>query len=128
MKNKLTHSIAILILISIFIVLSAVNTFQSKEAESNQTQKIDWGHKAWEITSQDQQFRELAGDNPDKITSIVWEGSHAYSYYNVNGKIYNVTVDLKNENVTSVVEEKDGKKLEWLRNFTMEISASELIN
>lgn len=110
MKQKrliVVGSALLLISIMLVVYVTAVDS-------DDETPRVDWGHKAYEIVTQDQEFKKIAGDNPREITGIIYEPDYAYMYYQVDDKIYNVTVDFKTDSVKSIAEEKDEKKIAWL--------------
>ncbi|MDI6898025.1 hypothetical protein [Methanocella conradii] len=102
-----------LLLISIMLVVYGQSTAVDGDSD-DETPRVDWGHKAYEIVTQDQEFKKIAGDNPREITGIIHEPDYAYMYYQVDDKIYNVSVDFKTDSVKSIAEENDEKRIAWL--------------
>jgi hypothetical protein len=118
MSNKRLFVAVSASMLVIIIILLVVHISRPTAIGVNETERIDWGYKAYEIVSQDQEFRKIAGDNPEDITGIVQEGEYAYMYYRVDNEIYNVSVDFKNNSVQSIAVENNEKRLRWLDNVS----------
>ena len=105
--------------------------------ETNNTpevERIDWGQKAKEIALKDEKVRELVGGKPVSVpTGVIWEGTYAELFFRIGGKyheiitsntskeghliggkIYKIGIDLNNETVKFIKEEKNQTILNWI--------------
>ncbi len=126
MRLKSAHVVVLLFFIVMVIIVLSFIYAQGRDIGSNDMQKVDWTQKGRDIAQRDPALRAITGNQQKLISGIIWEGSNADLYYQIEGRIYNVSVDFKNETITSIKEENDEKKLEWLRNISTSVTSENI--
>ena len=150
--KKITNAFAILLLIAILITISILGTGMLGVDLLNHTQetndppeieRIDWGQKAREIALKDERMQELIGGKPYSTPSgIIWNETYAELFFRigykhheiitsntskeghmVGGKIYKISIDLNNETVLSIKEEKNQTTLNWIEQIRDSVKA-----
>jgi hypothetical protein len=122
MNLKPVQIFALLLFVALLVVLSSFVLMHDRDTGDGQ--KVDWTQKASDIALHDPEFRAVTGDRQKLVGGIVWEGSNADLYYQTDNTIYNVSVNFKSEAVTSIKEERDQKRLEWLRNISSNMTST----
>lgn len=134
MSTRTFYFIAILIIIGIFgISMLGVKLLNHTQETSNppEMERIDCGQKAKEIALKDERVHELVGRKPLSVpTGIIWNETYAELFFRIGGKnheiitsntskeghliggkIYKIGIDLNNETVKFIKEEKNQIKI-----------------
>lgn len=124
-RTSAMAALALVTAVCVLFLLTSAGVSDNNSADGDHY-RVDWGGKARDIAMLNQTFIALTGDQQQIVSGIIWEASHAYTYYRVDDMIYNVSVDFRNDTVTSIEEVNDEKTLRWLKNATQSVIAMPL--
>ncbi len=127
MSTRTFYFIAILIIIGIIgtSMLGVKLLNHSQEINNSpDIERIDWGQKAKEIALKDERVQELAGGKPFGVPSgIIWNDTYVELFPSIGGKIYKIGIDLNNETVRYIKEEKNQTTLYWIEKISKSVTA-----
>ncbi|NQE06397.1 hypothetical protein C5S32_11060 [ANME-1 cluster archaeon GoMg1] len=127
MSTRTFYFIAILIIIGIIGTSMLGVKLLNHTQETNNTpevERIDWGQKAREIALKDERVQELAGGKPVSVPSgIIWNETYVELFPSIGGKIYRIGIDLNNETVKFIKEEKNQTTLDWIEKISKSVTA-----
>ena len=127
MDTRTLYFIVILIVISISGISMLGANLLNHTQETNNTseiERIDWGQRAREIALKDEGVKELIGGKPYSTPSgIIWNETYAEIFSSTGGKIYKISIDLNNETVLSINEEKNQTTLNWIEQISNSVTA-----
>ncbi|MEA1945428.1 MAG: hypothetical protein U9N07_08920 [Euryarchaeota archaeon] len=69
-------------------------------------------------------MQELIGGKPYSTPSgIIWNETYAELFPSIGGKIYKISIDLNDETVLSIKEEKNQTTLNWIEQISDSVTA-----